>query len=367
MILASILITSDGKIPSPLPPIIRENIDSFKRTYAGIEHILFDDGMIRDFLSTNFDGAVLHAYEELVPYAYKADLARYCILHKLGGVYADLSFLVVSQFLPVAGKLAVFRDVGPTSPWDIYNGMIGAPAGHKALAKAIEMICDNVKRRYYGSSPLCPTGPTLFGKAVAITCEAEELIVGEVFRPPGSDANYSLIDLGTSTLIAVNRKKSVGTIRTLGIASDNNYNDLWSSQGVYRSDAGRPKIWNAKWLHDRHFTRGVLTGDSLDIEGTEGGILMWGPYVPLEPGDYLASIFCAGGDVHGNFMMDIATRTGEEILTQVGVTLPRSPGEPFRAALAFTLAAATPQIEVRLHAAGSHKVKVKQVQLTKRL
>ena len=249
MILASILITSAPNIPDPLPVVIRENIQSFKDVYPGIEHTLFDDRMIREFLSANFDGIVLHAYDELIPYAFKADLARYCILYKLGGVYADVSFMVLSPYLPTDGKLAIFRDAGTTSPWAVANGFIAAPAGHKALAKAIEMVCDHVKRGYHGSSPLCPTGPTLFGKAIALTCEPDELIIGEVLvRPQTSKAGYSLLCMAKTGLIAASRKGSVATIETLGIADGNNYAELWETRRVYRSDVGCPKSWNAKWL-----------------------------------------------------------------------------------------------------------------------
>lgn len=363
MILASILITGDGAIPSPLPPVVAANIQSFKDAHPGMSHTLFSDGMIRDFLSANFDNAVLHAYDELIPFAYKADLARYCILHKLGGVYADLSFLVTAPFLPVGGKLAIFRDVGPTSPWDIYNGMIGAPAGHKALAKAIDMICANVERQYYGTSPVCPTGPTLLGKAVAITSEPEELIVGEVFRPPGSDANYSLIDVATKTLIAINRKKSVGTIETLGITNGNNYNDLWNSLRVYRSEPSCPRSWTAEWLDKRRYSRGRLKDGEIVIAGRDAGVILWGPYVWAEPGSYTATIHCAGSEAHGDFIMDIATSLGQDVLAADQRQVAAGTNGPFELTIPFMLLAAVPRLEIRLHANGPHRITVTGVSL----
>lgn len=363
MILASILITSDGRIPSPLPRIVRENIDSFKSQHEGIEHTLFDGTMIRDFLSTNFDATVVGAYDELRPYAYKADLARYCILYKLGGVYCDLSFMVMAPFLPIDGKLAIFRDVGPTSPWDAYNGLIAAPAGHKALLKSIEMICDNVKHQYYGTTPVCPTGPTLFGKAIALTCEPEDLIVGEVFRPPGMEAFNCLIDMTTRTVIAVNRKKTVGTVESLGIVNGNNYNDLWHAENVYQTEVKRSN-WSARWLHGRRYTRGTLDGDVLLLQGSKSGAIIWGPYAHLSPGEYVASVVADGTEAYGDFQMDIATGQGKEILAEGSAnSLTR---EPFRSTLSFSLTMETPAVEVRLHAGGPHKISLKEVQLEKR-
>lgn len=246
MILASILITSDGKIPSPLPRIVGENIASLKRNHEDLEHILFDDAMIRDFLSANFDNKVLAAYDDLVPYAYKADLARYCILYKLGGVYSDVSLFIMSAFPPVDGKLGAFRDLGVGSPWEVTNAIIASPPGHKTLKKSIEMVCDNVRRRYYGPSAIAPTGPTLFGKAIALTCEPEEVNIGECFRPPhGGNSARCLIDTNADKLVAVSRKSIAGSLEELGISNGNSYGDLWHAQNIYASDRDRTHRWTA--------------------------------------------------------------------------------------------------------------------------
>ncbi len=363
MILASILITSDGRIPSPLPGLIGENIESLKRNHEDLEHTLFDNSMIRDFLSANFDSTVLAAYDDLVPYAYKADLARYCILYKLGGVYSDISLFIMSPFAPVDGKLGAFRD-GVASPWDITNAVIASPPGHKALKKSIEMVCDNVKRRYYGPSPIAPTGPTLFGKAIALTCEAEDVNIGECFRPPhGGDSARCLVDTTADRLVAVSRKITAGSLEELGITNGNSYNELWHTGSVYRSEVKRDR-WSASWLHGRRYTKGRLDGDALVIEGENSGAIIWGPYAHLSPGEYVASIQSDDRDAYGDFQMDIAAGKGKEILAQGPAnSLTR---EPFRSTLSFSLSVETPAVEVRLHAGGPHKISVKEVQLEKR-
>ena len=110
MILASIFINSIPLDEQIIPPIVRENIESFKENHPGIQHILFDDRKIRDLLKSNFDKDVLIAYSSLNPYSYKSDLARYCVLFHFGGIYADLSFYFMKEWLPVDNKLAIFQD-----------------------------------------------------------------------------------------------------------------------------------------------------------------------------------------------------------------------------------------------------------------
>ena len=48
--------------------------------------------MRREFISKYFNKDVLEAYDTLLPGAYKADLWRYCILYKMGGIYMDIKY-----------------------------------------------------------------------------------------------------------------------------------------------------------------------------------------------------------------------------------------------------------------------------------
>ena len=63
--------------------IVKEN-PGFKLEY-------YSDKGSRDFVENNYDKRVLDAYDKLKPGAYKADLFRYAILYKRGGIYSDLS------------------------------------------------------------------------------------------------------------------------------------------------------------------------------------------------------------------------------------------------------------------------------------
>ena len=247
MLLSNILITSpEGQEDVGLPPIIEQNIESLKRHHPDLTHKLFGEDDLIAFLEQHFPSEVLAAYSAFQPYAYRADLARYCILYEYGGLYADLSYFFVRPIPMSADKPVVFRGNLVASTWDASNGLIYAPPKHKALERAIELVCANAKKNYYGKNGFCPTGPTLFGKALAQTCEADELNTGfakmlsrRLVRKlaPNVDLPESALihcQFADRQLVAIKRKSptSPGLIE-MGITSGNLYRSLWEEGKVY--------------------------------------------------------------------------------------------------------------------------------------
>lgn len=247
MILASILIgpSSSGE-ETILPPLVAENMRSLTARHPDLPHKLFMHDEIVGLIEEHYPREVLDAFNTLRPFAYKADLARYCILHTLGGIYADLSYFLVGP-LPFSGsKPVVFRDFLFSAPWDTCVGLIAVPRGHKALARAIEQVCANVKNRYYGPTPLCPTGPALFGKALAATCEPEELVCGQAVAVqeehlrelvpgvelPAGSAIHCLSLAGQ--LLAIKRKPLFSKgLSDLGLSGSDIYQERWDSRAIY--------------------------------------------------------------------------------------------------------------------------------------
>ena len=247
MLLSQILITDSGADAADnLPRIVEQNIASFKAFHADHDYRLFLEKDVVDLIRAKFPPSVLKAYEALKPYAFRADLARYCLLHEFGGLYADLSYFFVEPVPMPEDKAVVFRGNLVSSPWDTSNGIIYAKPGFKAFECAIKLVCENVKRRYYGPTSLCPTGPVVWGKALAMTCDAEELLSGLASLQVRAKVQLSVPGLSlpdddrvhTQTLkdvlIAVKRKryKSPG-MTELGINDGNNYRRFWRDKDVY--------------------------------------------------------------------------------------------------------------------------------------
>jgi hypothetical protein len=235
----SILINDQAAADSAaLPPAIARNIASFKAHHPDATHRLFDQRGIRAFLRENTEPDVVWAYEQLLPYAYRADLARLCLLHEFGGVYADLSVFFHAGWPVRPGKIAVFRDRATVAPWIVSNTIISTPARFPALEAAIRMIVAHCRTRYRGASPLCPTGPVLFGKALALHCEPDQIHLGEVANVSGRNTAEALVfvDATDGRLVAY-RTKSMAGLRELGLQDGvNNYNEFYHAGLSYAGD-----------------------------------------------------------------------------------------------------------------------------------
>jgi hypothetical protein len=258
----SILITDQAAAAkSGLPPAIIRNIESFRTQHPDASHRLFDQHDIRAFLRDNMESDVLWAYEQLLPYAYRADLARLCLLYELGGVYADLSVFFHSGWPVHPGKIAVFRDRAVVAPWIVSNTIISVPARFPALEAAIRMIVAHCRTRYRGASPLCPTGPVLFGKAIAMHCEPDQIHLGEVNNVSGRNTSEALVFVDTADgRLVAHRTKSMAGLRELGLRDGvNNYNDFYHAWLIYADDF--PVTVGAAYLH-RHGRTGCPLEDA---------------------------------------------------------------------------------------------------------
>jgi mannosyltransferase OCH1-like enzyme len=134
-----------------------------KRINPRFRHYLFDDNDCHEFIKKHFDNKVLNAYDRLIPGAYKADLWRYCVLYKLGGIYLDIKYIPVNnfKFVNLLDKEYWVTDVDENG---IYNALMICERGNQILLNAINKIVYNVENKYYGSSFLEPTGPLLLGQ-----------------------------------------------------------------------------------------------------------------------------------------------------------------------------------------------------------
>jgi len=158
-----------------LPPKMHECVETLKRQNPEFQHHLYDDADCYEFIKDHFDPEVAEAYDALIPKAYKADLWRYCVLYKRGGIYLDIKFQNVGDFklIDLTDREYFVRDL-PESGRGIINGLIVALPGNHSLKKCIDRIVENVRSHYYGKDYLYPTGPMLM-KSVMSQSELKEV------------------------------------------------------------------------------------------------------------------------------------------------------------------------------------------------
>jgi mannosyltransferase OCH1-like enzyme len=176
-----------------LPPKMRECVEKLKKDNPEFEHHLYDIEDCRKFIGKHFDKEVLDAYDKLKPLAYKADLWRYCVLYKKGGIYLDIKYqcepgfklieltdkeyyvlerpyintnISIKKNIKMINKYNYLKNIDKTL-WinniGIYNALIVCKPKNKLIFQCIQQCIQNIKNNFYGYNFLHPTGPSLIG------------------------------------------------------------------------------------------------------------------------------------------------------------------------------------------------------------
>lgn len=128
----------------------------------------FEQG--EEFIKNNFEKDVLDVYNTLIPYSYKSDLLRYCLIYVYGGIYLDMNFELRKDLKDVIPPSMPF--ICSTDSYDgglrksLTTGLLMCIPKHPFIKKSIEITVNNIKNRYYGNSPVDISGPTVLGDAV---------------------------------------------------------------------------------------------------------------------------------------------------------------------------------------------------------
>lgn len=225
------------------PELLSGPIKSVQQSFGGYEYIRHSGESLRAFIEQNFDQEVLTAYDKLRPYAYKADLGRYCLLYQFGGWYADISILMrqpVSKIGPDI-ELVYFFDLGDgvvpgRSLFDVSNSLMYAKPRHIVLERAIEAVLRHCRDEYYGSTIYCPTGPTVLGSAIAAGERSQRHVSGHLMplTPFHPRRNLSFV-LPDGQILALFKKGWMppGEVLFGRREGTNNYADLWAQRQVY--------------------------------------------------------------------------------------------------------------------------------------
>lgn len=226
-IIHQIAITDSGELPD-----LTGKTSGLTEFFSDYKHIVWSDTTIKELMVENRDFKALNAYNALKPYSFKADFARFYIVHNFGGWYIDLNQSVV-DYPPSLDEydFIVCADIPALTScfWPAATSFFYADKGHYILRRCIEQIIKNVDDEYYGAQALCPTGPNLFGSVIAS------------FNLP-EDAKYCFGNLvqsdGYKTFMWDNREvclyKKNGLIAgNPGITGGNSYVDMYLARDVY--------------------------------------------------------------------------------------------------------------------------------------
>jgi hypothetical protein len=176
-----------------LPPALQENVDAMCALNPDWEHRLYDDADVESFIERSYGKSILRLYRQINPRygAARADLFRYLLLYKEGGVYLDIKSTArspLSQVLRPDDRFLISQwphETGsPFSGWgldeslshvpegEFMQWLIIASPGHPFLRAAIRNVLRNL-RVYLPSehgvgrmSVLHVTGPIAYTLAI---------------------------------------------------------------------------------------------------------------------------------------------------------------------------------------------------------
>lgn len=350
-----ILISDEYSSGDSLPHFIENNARSLISLYPEAEYKLWTLDELRTFIDDNLGREVCFAFDKLKAYAYKADLARYCLLYILGGVYSDLGIKMMGKWnVPKTFGISAFRELNFTSrSWTILqNGLLWALPRRKELSTAIECIVQNCEHAYYGAGPLYPTGPVLLGRAFAAQIasfgqsDVDDQWVGEYrwVTPDGAMKNDAYIAPDFS-LIGFRTKLIPGDLLHLGLTGTNNYHFLWSRRKIYGE---RHKFWSHSDESIKVF--GVKRADNgVTIPREHVGIVNSGPYINLAAGEYVLELFFDSNSF-GRLQAEVFSLSGIQMTYDVVVGQNGSGGEVAR--IEFALRDVAPSVEFRILSSG---------------
>jgi hypothetical protein len=124
---------------SLIPPKVWKNIKQFAPDY---EHRVLDDNECIAFLKANYPREVLDLFHAFKLGAFKADLVRYCILYKYGGVYLDIKTELIMPlkdiFVYNAELYTITMQDAKTGQNKVYNGIIATVPNNEIFPVLIQ-------------------------------------------------------------------------------------------------------------------------------------------------------------------------------------------------------------------------------------
>jgi mannosyltransferase OCH1-like enzyme len=250
-----ILINDTNKLPDKFPKFHNVCVNQIKKLYQNEEYHLYSGEELEEIIKSNFHVDVFAAYNKLKPYAYKADLARYCLLYLYGGLYIDLNVYFINT-IPDLDELDffAFRDRSKASMqcWAVQNCIMFSHKSSNVTKGAIDLIVKNCKEEYYGIQPIDVSGPTILGMSIVnslpnlkiSTRGQQDFILKnnlniEIIEKLNKNG-YNNMDIlegyiidDNDKLVAIRKPSSDGDIEKLRFKGTNNFVKMWRDRQIY--------------------------------------------------------------------------------------------------------------------------------------
>jgi mannosyltransferase OCH1-like enzyme len=145
--------------------------------YKDFEYNFYTDEDCEQFIKNNFDENTYKAYMKCPIPVMKADLWRYCIIYKYGGIYADADTVCLkdpSIFLEKRSYLVCI----PENNVHLCNWIFAAPEGSPILKSIIDLSVERILNNFEKKQHMVHyyTGPGVFTDGIEIFLKEKDLI-----------------------------------------------------------------------------------------------------------------------------------------------------------------------------------------------
>jgi mannosyltransferase OCH1-like enzyme len=150
-----------------LPWLTKWHINCFLKKNLDYKYEFYDDDRIENFFKSEFDERTYKAYCKLNIGAAKADMFRYAILLKKGGIYLDIDSGIngkLSAFIRENDQAIITREKNHPNFFAQW-ALIYEP-NHIFLKTTIDKIIENIEENKYPNDVHKMTGPTVYTLAV---------------------------------------------------------------------------------------------------------------------------------------------------------------------------------------------------------
>jgi inositol phosphorylceramide mannosyltransferase catalytic subunit len=198
---------------NPLPIVLAENIQAIKAMNPGWEHRLYDDQAINTFIVEHYRPEILDLFYKINPHygAARADLFRYLLMYKCGGVYLDIKSTTVEpldsairpddRFIlslwrnspgePHAGW-GVHKEFGANRKREFQQWHIIAAPGHPFLKAVIERVLTNIQNYRSWVHGVGNKGVWRTTGPIAYMLAIEPLMKSNIYRMVANETDLSL-------------------------------------------------------------------------------------------------------------------------------------------------------------------------------
>ena len=183
---------SDLPVPTRLP-------QSWQDKNPAWEYRFWTDADLENLVRAHYPD-LLDLYLGVAKPVQRADIARYLIMHRFGGLYADIDTECLASLDFLLGESRVVLSEEPREHWDIarlrampyllFNGTFASPAGHRFWDHVITVLKRQKNAR---KDVLESTGPLMFSGAAQSFDSPEQLAISSchLFNPMCKDGSTS--------------------------------------------------------------------------------------------------------------------------------------------------------------------------------